>query len=68
VNLPLDTKLDPKSAGGELAERVWDNPEWNKQSDEADENAKKEDWLGPKWVQIEEYSHDREAATDVLTH
>ena len=43
MDLPLDTKLDPKSTSGEFAERVWDDPEWNEQSDEADENTEKAD-------------------------
>ena len=67
MNLPLNTELDPKSASGELAECVWDNPERNKQSNKTDEDSREQDLLRRKHVEIEGYSHDREATANVLT-
>jgi len=40
-DLPLNTKLDTESTGGELAECFRDDPEWDKYPDEQDANSGK---------------------------
>jgi len=39
-DLPLNAELDTKGTSGKLAERIWDDPEWNEHSDEEDKDTK----------------------------
>ena len=38
-DLPLNAKLNAESTSGELAERIWDDPERDERSNEEDKDA-----------------------------
>ena len=69
-DLPLNTELNAESAGGELAECIWNDPERNENSGEEHGNAREKRSnirCGLECVRISGYTHDRQTTTDVLT-